>query len=397
MKDIVSVLLYLSTFLFGFFFEGIKGISDKNRTYYLKCFVIWLFIFLCFSYMNGADWRGYELDYNSGGQESLEKDLGYYYIIRTCWYFIKDFWITFALLKCLYLWSCIKLLKALTPRWVPSLAIMIPTMLLFMLVNSPFRFMIAMICVNGAFFCTWKAVNSSASSRTRKNKVRNNTSLVTSANSKKKRTFSIKRHHIYYLFALVFCIIAYTIHSAALFTVVFVPFIKFHPFCKINSLILIGLYIGLAVLSSNLNNVILVQLFLDTLFRDNGMRSYNAYFADETGSFFTLGVFLQFMIFLLVLFTRDKMIKRMPNGELISNMTILSCLVWRVVAVMPTASRVVYPLMLFYSIYFVYLAKSSRIVEWLVLCYFCVSMTNNLYYSFKLIIKIKLFIRKIIK
>ncbi len=343
MKDIVSLLLYLCTFLFGFFLEGIKEIKGKYRTFYIKCFVFWLFVFLCFSYMNGADWRGYELDYNNGGLEYQEKDFGYYYLIQICRLFTKDFWVTFAVLKCLYLWSCIKLLKELTPRWVSSLSVMIPTTLLFMIINSPFRFMIAMTCINGAFFSTFKRQ---------------------------------------YFFALVFCVLAFFFHSAAIFTVLFIPFIKFHPFSTINKWFLIATYIIIVFVSSNLNNVLVVQLFIDTLFRDNGMRSFNAYFAEETVSFFTLGVFLQFIVFLIIVFTRDKVIREKPNGELVSNMAILSCFVWRVVAVMPTASRVVYPLLLFYSIYLVYLAKGSRVADFLIACYLCLTMTSSLYESF---------------
>lgn len=340
MSDIVSVFVYLCTFLIGFFLEDTKGLNRKQKT---KIYVFWLFAFLCFSYMNGADWRGYEMDYNSGGLEHQDRDYGYFYIIHFFRFFFKDFWITFALLKCLYLWSCIKLLKLLTPEWVTSLAIMIPTMLLFMLINSPFRFMIAMIFINGALYFTFK----------------------------KK-----------YIYALIFCLLAIPIHSAAIFTVLFVPFVRYHPFYRINIWILIAIYVFLVVVSSNLNNVLFFQVLMDTFFRENGMRSFNAYFAEDTASFFTLGIFLQFLFFIVILFTREKVAKVMPNGEMISNMAIFSCLVWRMVAVMPTASRVVYPLLLFYSIYFVYLAKRSRMWKMLIVCYFCLTMTKGLYDTF---------------
>ena len=340
MSEIVSVLIYLCTFLFGIFLEDNKVQSRKQKT---KIYVFWLFLFLCFSYMNGADWRGYELDYNSGGLEYQDRDYGYYYLIQACVFFFKDFWITFALLKCVYLWSCIKLLKLITPEWVTSLSVMVPVMLLFMLINSPFRFMIAMTFMNGAFYCTFK------------------------------------RH---YLFALVFCLLSLFFHSAAIFTILFVPFIKYHPFYRINKWILIAIYILLVVISSNLNNILFIQVLMDTFFRENGMRSFNAYFAEDTASFFTLGIFLQFVIFVVILFTRDKVARVMPNGEMITNMAIFSCLVWRIVAVMPSASRVVYPLYLFYSIYFVYLAKRSQVWKIAIVCYFCLTMTKSLYDSF---------------
>lgn len=340
MSEIVSVLIYLCTFLIGFFLEESKGQNRKQKT---KIYVFWLFVFLCFSYMNGADWRGYEKDYNNGGFEYKDRDYGYYYLIQVCLLFIKDFWITFALLKCVYLWSCIKLLREITPHWVTALAVMIPTMLLFMLINSPFRFMIAMACINGAFY------------------------------------FTIKKKYIY---ALAFCILAFSFHSAALFTILFVPFIKYHPFCKINKWILIAAYLLIVVVSSNLNNVVFIQLFMDALFKENGMRSYNAYYAEEAASFFTLGIFLQFVFFLIIVFTRDKVVRDNPNGELVSNMAILSCFVWRLVAVMPSTSRVVYPLLLFYSIYFVYLAKRSRTAKLVIVLYFCLTMTNSLFESF---------------
>lgn len=340
MSDILSVLIYLCTFLIGFFLKDSKGQGRKQE---IKIYVFWLFVFLCFSYMNGADWRGYELDYNSGGQDYQDRDYGYYYVVQFFRFFFKDFWITFALLKCVYLWSCIKLLKLITPEWVTSLAIMIPTMLLFMLINSPFRFMIAMTFINGAFYFTFK------------NK---------------------------YIYALVFCVLSIPVHSAAIFTILFVPFIKYHPFNRINKWILIAFYVLLVVVSSNLNNVLFVQVLMDTFFRENGMRSFNAYFAEDTASLFTLGIFLQFVFFVVIVFTRDKLAKGIPNGEMISNMAVFSCLVWRMVSVMPTASRVVYPLELFYSIYFVYLTKRSRLWKILIVGYFCLLMTKNLYDSF---------------
>jgi hypothetical protein len=79
--------------------------------------VIGLMLFLCFGYMTGSDWRGYELLYNELGankKSNFTKEQGYV-IYNLVFNFLRfDFWPFFILTKCICLYISIYFLRKYT-------------------------------------------------------------------------------------------------------------------------------------------------------------------------------------------------------------------------------------------------------------------------------------------
>lgn len=87
------MFIYIITFLLGILLDSFR--VNKN----IKIvFIIWLYIFLCFGYMTGSDWRAYELQYQSADyyyyNATYEK--GFYTLFYFLKLFISDFFITLA-------------------------------------------------------------------------------------------------------------------------------------------------------------------------------------------------------------------------------------------------------------------------------------------------------------
>lgn len=110
-----------------------------------RLILVWLYVFLCFGYMTGSDWRNYELMYTDYTDKELlsgDYEKGFYYLVFFARKVISDFWIFLALAKILYLYSVVKFIKLFTNKIFMVLALMINVNLLFMLVDNPLRFMI---------------------------------------------------------------------------------------------------------------------------------------------------------------------------------------------------------------------------------------------------------------
>jgi hypothetical protein len=339
MLDYASALLYVLTFGVGILLGNSK---DKKVKKAIPYYILWLYVFLCFGYMTGADWRNYENEFNDWNR-IFERDYGYVYTINFFHHLIDDFWIIFAAFKCLYLWSCIRLLKLLTLYWLSSLVIMIPTSLLFMLIDSPFRFMIAATFINFSFY------------------------------------YSIKKN---YVIATISGLLSFMFHSSVLFIIIFIPLIKYHPFVRMKRITLILIYLLFVFISYSLDSIENFQLYINLFLDYYGLRTFEAYNVTKTASFFNIGILLHFLSFMLIVYTRDHVLKVIPNSKVIINMTILSCLVWRAVSVMPIASRLANPFLLFYSIYFAYLILIYYRLKLYLVLYFVIVMSKSLFDTF---------------
>lgn len=73
--------IYILTFILGFYIDQLSPIKYKKLR---VLYIVWLFIFLCFSYTNGSDWRSYELGYEEGylTYALLGRDLGFVAIMN---------------------------------------------------------------------------------------------------------------------------------------------------------------------------------------------------------------------------------------------------------------------------------------------------------------------------
>ena len=100
MEDLLSFLLYLLTFLGGFLVDKMRP-NSKVR----KVFILWLYIFLCFGYMTGSDWRSYENEYITGSVKSwnyVAEPLSLITLTKL-YHIIPDFWLFLGICKCIYL------------------------------------------------------------------------------------------------------------------------------------------------------------------------------------------------------------------------------------------------------------------------------------------------------
>lgn len=142
------MLLYLITFILCFL------VDYSNNNLLKKIYTVWLYVFLCFGYTVGSDWRNYELSYGLSFYELQHKyQLSILYNILTS-LFNKlgvSFWLYTGIFKCLFLYSVISTIRIFTNRVFSAIAFALPSYLLFMLIDCPFRFMIGLAFLLFAF------------------------------------------------------------------------------------------------------------------------------------------------------------------------------------------------------------------------------------------------------
>lgn len=348
----LSIGLYLCFFLGGLYIDSKK--TNKNvRTAY----IIALFLFLCFGYMTGSDWRAYELQYYDA--ETLYRfsthDKGFYAIYYFLSLYIKDFFLALGLLKCLYLFSLIALLRYATDRWLGVLSIMFAFSLLFMLVNNPLRFMAANIFVNfGLIYALKKDVKK--------------------------------------------------------FLIISIPGVLFHPttiililtiLCGLlakkivytNKHVLFAIYLIIAFIFSNLEIVQSLYFLTNDTLQDLGTKSYESYEVRNNNSFFTIGSLLRVIYGFIIIYNREIILKA-KNGEAIFAFTLVSLYFSRLVLIVPTGFRLAIPVGIFYAIsitiiiyskvktyaYFFIIALSIMLVRDLYNTYVYIPYSNSIPY-----------------
>ena len=121
-----------------------KYLKRNTKLYYIVA--IFVYIFLCFGYTTGSDWRNYEVVYND--ELLLEKyavlEPGFVLLVRAFNVITSDFWVFNALMKCFYLYSLLFFFSYFCSYKWTSLAMSFSFSSLFMLIDCPMRFMIAM-------------------------------------------------------------------------------------------------------------------------------------------------------------------------------------------------------------------------------------------------------------
>ena len=137
------MLFYILTVVIGVALGFSKHNSGTIKVI-RKVFIIWLYVFLCFGYTTGSDWRWYETEF-----ESLQNifdlrwssEMGFNSIFLFCKRAFGDYWLSVGILKCLYLYTLIRVVKRITPYWPCVISLMITGYLKFMLIDNPLRFM----------------------------------------------------------------------------------------------------------------------------------------------------------------------------------------------------------------------------------------------------------------
>ena len=309
MTSYLSLLLYIITFLSGIVLDSPRYRNNKNLRSF---FVVWLYIFLCFGYMTGADWRNYEQEFYDWNR-LFTKDYGYVYTVNFLHHLIGDFWIIYDGFRCLYLFSVILLLKKLTRFWMSSLSFLMPMSLLTLTVDSPYRFMIAFTFLNFAVYYILKHKN-----------VR----------------------------AILLCAIGATFHASVLLIIPLLLFVNTEFFVKTKNWILVLIYIVIILFTASLDRITNLHTIIGLIFSDFGLNAYKTYEADAGVNVFTFGLILQSMVFITILVTRNLVSHHTPNGVLITNLAILSFFVQRLCIAIPTGHRFGWFFTLFVAAYF---------------------------------------------
>lgn len=340
--QVFSFLLYIVTFIIGFVLDN-KNSSDKAKKWY----VVWLYIFLCFGYMTGSDWRGYEANYGSGFHRTMDTEFGWAFINDFAARIGLDFWLFAGILKCLYLFATIRITKQLTPYFTSCLSICMVTSLMFLLVNYPMRF------TTGCTFLMF---------------------AVPFLFQKKIWRF------------ILLSAIGVIFHNTVAITILFFVLCYFIPdkFLRINKYVLSIIFIVFSILASNVGNVAAIQNYVISYFVASGTRDFASYLIEDNNSFFTIGSLINACLACFVFFIKDYFLEDDSKYKLILKFSIVSSFLFRILLIVPTGFRLTLPFSIFSAIIIVsYFYKYNRnVVKYGIIALYLVTFGKDLYTSY---------------
>ena len=337
---VISLLLYLTTTFVGLYIDSatFERRYDHSSVKTLKrLYLVWLYIFLCFGYMTGSDWRNYELTYIYGDRiDRLSMEPASSFVFTFFPKFISDFVLFMGIVKCIYLYSVYKLVSAVTSKWVSVLALLIPFKLGFMLIQNPFRFMLALIFINFAFrqiylFCAKPS--------------KHNT-----------RTF---------LLAMGIGLISVLFHTSCVVFLVLIPLSCIvDKVKKVNPYILFFAYVVFAFFTSNLSYVnglkesaiLYVQRYME-------MSDYSNYESDSNEVIWSIGNLLRFLFFYFIVRSRNQICQSYNNGSIVYGFTVFYFFLSRLLILIPTGFRLSLPFMVFYVVMIIYMISCGSITS----------------------------------
>lgn len=345
------MIYYILTVIIGVALDFWGGYS-KSTILMRKCFVLWLYVFLCFGYMTGSDWRTYEMQYmymNSISDLGWLNEMGFNFVFFSLKKILSDFWLVVGVLKCLYLYTLLRVAKLITPHWLAVISLMITGDLSFMLIDNPLRFMTALVLVNLALeLCL-------------KNKI---------------------------ALALLLVFLSFFMHNTSIFYLLLIPCVLFaERIARWNKVLLAILYVLFLYVGSSVQILEYMRQsmisFLITLSED--VRAYSAYEITSNASFFSLGNMFGVMMFLIILLTRDIIIWKHENGKMVYSMAIINAMLSKLLIIIPTGFRLAIPFSIFYIVYMVFLLRSTSLLKWFFVAYISISFPLNLWTTYKYI------------
>lgn len=340
---IISFVLYLATFLVGFALDR-KRSNVKGK----KLYIIWLYVFLCFGYMTGSDWRSYEQDYYSGGVLATgDTEFGFYFIFDLASKLNIDFWLFSGFLKCLFLFSVIRLLKLVTPYFTSCLSICMVDSLLFMLVDYPMRFTAA---------CTF---------------------LLLAV------PFLFQRKVLPFVLVSSVGII---FHNTIVITILFFLICYFCPdkILNINKYLLCIIFIVFAFAASNVSRVESIQIYVTALISETGVRDFSkSYLTEDNSSFFTIGSFINIGLTCFVFLIKNYFKEVNEVWKTVCKFAIVSSFFSRILQIVPTGFRLTIPLYLFSTVIIVsYLYKNGCRLKYAFIVLYVMMLSEHLYYAY---------------
>lgn len=353
-KWFFSVLLYIATIIVGFLLDkGDGGRKKTERALYL----IWLYVFLCFGYMTGADWFHYELVYNDFDMYGIRylNEPGSWLVFKTMPSIISDFWVFTGLFKCMYLYSVYRLLSIITDKWMSALALSIPLVLGSMLIQSPFRFMMGQFFINMALYIVYIRILDSSNI------------------------------HFFAIKLVCLIVVAFLFHNSCIVYLVVLPSLLLcNKIANMHSGLLLSIYFALALISSNaafISNAMTNILDSFSIAKDYS----SSYGPEDNTAFFTLGSLFQFVIFVLVLLSKQSVIRRVKNGRSLFGLTIMYFYIARLIIIIPTGQRILFPLAFFYAVYLVYMLTFDRQRSLIIVLYIMMAFTKKLWTVYDMI------------
>lgn len=345
------MVYYILTVLIGVALDFWGG-SSKSAGLTRKCFVIWLYVFLCFGYMTGSDWRTYEMQFmymNNISDLGWLNEVGFNFLFFALKKVLSDYWLVVGVLKCLYLYTLIRVAKIITPHWLAVISLMITGNLSFMLIDNPLRFMTALVLVNMALELCLK-------------------------------------NKIVPAFLLVF--LSFFMHNTSIFYLLLIPCVLFaERIAQWNKVLLAIIYVFVLYIGSNVQIIeFMRQSMISVLINlSEDVRTYSTYEATSNASFFSLGNIFGIMMFLVILLTRDLIIWKHENGKMVYSMAIINAMLSKLLIIIPTGFRLAIPFSIFYIVYMVYLLRSTSLLKWFFVGYISISFPLNLWTTYKYI------------
>lgn len=344
---IFSFFLYIGTFLLGIRLD----FADQNKKIIRQIrwlFVAWLYIFFCFGYMTGSDWRGYELDFQNMssfndrqrlGESNLE--MGFWSVFYILKILIGDFFLVIGVLKILYLYSTISVIKKLTDKWLCSMSILMPMSSCFMLIDNPLRFMVALVFIN--------------------------ISLVYLIDNKK-------------LKALFFILLSVLFHNTCILFLLLLPFLNgYKVILRFNNAIIFIAYLIVVYIFSGDTIVGQIAEQIKEQMLIMGGKNYSSYAETNSEAFFTLGSFINMVLMGGLLILRKDIVK-MPNGELMFACSVVYFFFFRIFIFIPSGFRIAVPFTYFLAAAFgtVITKKINILLKTIVIVFFVLLLSRKI-------------------
>lgn len=342
MATAFSFCLYILTFLVGLY---LNQKADKNI--YKRVFVIWLYIFLCFGYMTGSDWRHYELEFDS--LNSFSHDSYIEFLFWKVFYLFKlifiDFFLVIGILKCIYFSTILILLKKLSDNWLAAACILMPLSLNFMLIDNPLRFMCAGIFVNLSIL----------------------------------QFFNCR-----IIAAILLAILSVFFHTTCVIVLLYLPLIKYNNFIwKLNRGIIVILFLLIAYIFSDIGPMSSIFSYVQQQMILVGAKDYSSYEINNNSALFTLGAFLRYVLFLFVVINKKNI--KSKYGPQIYSLTLAYFFISQILLCVPTGFRLSIPLYLFAAAFYAEVIYGRKIWKLILIPYFTLLLGKDIYTGYSYI------------
>lgn len=274
----------------------------KKNNFWYKVVVLSIYIFLCFGYMTGSDWRSYEVYYNNGLALGVYEDYGeggFIILVKIFKYICDDFWIFNGIMKIFYLYALTRLVSLfIKNKWsVIGFSFTFGTM--FMLIDCPMRFMIGMSFI----FLMIESI--------------------------------IKRK---YIVCIVCGLLSLSFHVTMIIPI-FIIVVAFNikGIFKVKSWILLMIYLILIIMSTN---SLVYGYLINSLDLLGGLNRFagSKYLLTTTDSIFTIGTLKNLVLFIFLLYNR-KYIESMKHGSFIFAMMCIYFILSPIFINIPTGFR----------------------------------------------------------